>query len=236
MMKHVLRALALTLALLLTAGTALATPPGFLVYHGDREQKRIAITVDDIYDADVLRMMHELSVEHDVPFTYFVLGTQIREGDRDIWEDVIARGGEIGNHTWKHPYLTRIKIHNARNQILLTQERLDELLGYNYPLRLLRPPFGYYKEGSVNLLPMFYEYGVEKTVMWDVSYTDPQQAFDATQNGSILLFHTNYVDLACLKELIPMLKEAGYEMVSVSELLDMPPLETSEEKYVFPYR
>lgn len=236
MMKHVLRTLALTLALLMMASAALAYPPGFLVYHGDREQKRIAITVDDIYDENVLRMMHELSVEYDVPFTYFVLGTQIRESDKDIWEDVIARGGEVGNHTWKHPYLTRISIHNARNQILLTQEAFDNLLGYHYPLRLLRPPFGYYQEGDVNLLPMFYEYGVEKTVMWDVSYTDAQQAFDATQNGSILLFHTNYVDLECLKELIPMLLDAGYELVSVSELLGMEPLQTSEEKYVFPYR
>lgn len=235
-MKHIVRLLALTLCLTLLSTAALAVPPGFLVYHGDREVNKIAITIDDIYDENVLRMMHELSVEYNVPFTYFVLGTQIRETDKDIWEDVIARGGEVGNHTWKHPYLTRISIHNARNQILLTQEAWDNMLGYHYPLRLLRPPFGYYKEGSVNLLPMFYEYGVEKTVMWDVSYTDAQEAFKATQNGSILLFHTNYVDLACLKELIPMLLDAGYELVSVSELLGLEPLETSAEKYVFPYR
>lgn len=235
-MKRIIRLLVLTLCLTLLSSAALAVPPGFLVYHGDRETPRIAITVDDIYDENVLRMMHELSVEYDVPFTYFVLGTQIRESDRDIWEDVIARGGEVGNHTWKHPYLTRISIHNARNQILLTQEAWDNMLGYHYPLRLLRPPFGYYQEGEVNLLPMFYEYGVEKTVMWDVSYTDAEQAFKATQNGSILLFHTNYEDLKCLEELIPMLLDAGYELVSVSELLGMEPIQISEEKYVFPYR
>lgn len=235
-MRRIIRPFALALCLMLLCGAALAVPPGFLVYHGDREVRRIAITIDDIYDADVLRMMHELSVAYDVPFTYFVLGTQIRESDRDIWEDVIARGGEVGNHTWKHPYLTRISIHNARNQILLTQEAWDNLLGYHYPLRLLRPPFGYYQEGSVNLLPMFYEYGIEKTVMWDVSYTDPEQARSATQNGSILLFHTNYVDLACMKVLIPQLIEDGYELVTVSELLNMEALQTSEEKYVFPYR
>lgn len=235
-MKHIRRILAGVLLVMLLCSTSLAAPPGFLVYHGDREVKKIAITVDDCYDADVLRMMHELSLELDFPITWFVLGTQIRDEDKPIWESIIENGSEIGNHTWKHPYLTRIEIHNARNQILLTQERLDQLLGYHYPLRLLRPPFGYYKEGDVNLLDMFYEYGVEKTVLWDVSYTDPQVAFDSTENGSILLFHTNYVDLECLKVLIPMLKEAGYEMVTVSELLGMEPLQTSEEQYVFPYR
>ena len=72
--------------------------------------------------------------------------------------------------------------------------------------------------------------------MWDVSYTDAQQAFEATENGSILLFHTNYEDLNCLKELIPMLLEAGYELVTVSDLLGLEPIETGGEKYVFPYR
>ena len=235
-MKHLLRLFALSLAMILLSSAAFAYPPGFLVYNGDRGEKRIAITVDDCYDANVLRMMHELCVEYDFPITWFVLGTQIRDEDKALWEAIIAHGSEIGNHTWKHPYLTRIKIHNARNQILLTQERFDELLGYHYPLRLLRPPFGYYKENGVNLLDMFYEYGVEKTVMWDVSYTDPQLAFDATQNGSILLFHTNYEDLECLKVLIPMLLEEGYELVTVSDLLGMEPLQTGGEKYVFPYR
>ena len=235
-MKHLLRLFALVLAMTLLAASALAYPKGFVVYHGSREEKKIAITVDDCYDADVLRMMHELCVEYDFPITWFVLGTQLRDEDKGLWEAIITHGSEIGNHTWKHPYLTRIKIHNARNQILLTQERIDELLGYHYPLRLLRPPFGYYQEGEVNLLDMFYEYGVEKTVLWDVSHTDPQVAFDNTQNGSILLFHTNYEDLACLKVLIPMLLEEGYELVTVSELLGMESPQIGGEKYVFPYR
>lgn len=235
-MKHILRTFVLTLTMAMLGTAAFAYPPGFLVYNGDREVKRIAITVDDCYDANVLRMMHELSVEYDFPITWFVLGTQIRDEDKEVWEAIIAHGSEIGNHTWKHPYLTRISIHNARNQILLTQERLDELLGYHYPLRLLRPPFGYYKENGVNLLDMFHQYGVEKTVMWDVSYTDPETAFKETENGSILLFHTNYVDLECLKVLIPMLLEEGYELVTVSDLLGMEPLEIGGEKYIFPYR
>ena len=232
-MKQMFRLFALTLAMVLLTTAAFAYPPGFLVYHGDREVNKIAITVDDCYDANVLRMMHELCVEYDFPITWFVLGTQIRDEDKELWEAIIAHGSEIGNHTWKHPYLTEISKHNARNQILLTQERIDELLGYHYPLRLLRPPFG---EFTQELLNLFAEYGVEKTVLWDVSYTDPQEAFKHTENGSILLFHTNYVDYNCLVELIPMLQEAGYELVTVSDLIGMEPLQTSEEKYVFPYR
>jgi peptidoglycan/xylan/chitin deacetylase (PgdA/CDA1 family) len=232
-MKHMIRMLALLLCLMSLESAALAYPAGFLVLHGDQEQKRIAITVDDIYDSNVLKMMHELSLELDFPITWFVLGSQIRDEDKEVWESIIANGSEIGNHTWKHPDLTGISKHNARNQILLTQERIDELLGYHYPLRLLRPPFGKFTQELLNL---FDEYGVEKTIMWDVSNTDPQGAFKDTENGSILLFHTNYMDYHCMVELIPMLQEAGYELVTVSDLIGMEPLQTSEEKYIFPYR
>lgn len=54
--------------------------------------------------------------------------------------------------------------------------------------------------------------------------TDPEKAFKDTQNGSILLYHTRKADLECLRVLVPMLKDAGYELVTVSELLGMEPL------------
>ncbi len=235
MMKRLLRVLALALCLMV-ATPALAVAPGFVVYHGDREVNKIAITVDDCYDSNVLRMMHDLSVEEGIPLTFFVLGSQIRQEDKEIWEGILANGGEVGNHSWKHPNLAGISAHQARNQILMTQEAWDNLLGYHYPLRILRPPFGHFDGEKGNRLALFEEYGVEKTIMWDVSNIDPEQALRETENGSILLFHTNYADLNCLKVLIPMLKDKGYEMVTISELIGLEPLQTSNELYVFPYR
>ncbi len=231
-MKHLLRQTALTLAMLLVATAAFAYPPGFAVHHGDRETKRVAITIDDCWDFDVLRAMHELCVKYNVPVTWFVLGRQFKVEDREMWQGIIDHGSEIGNHLYNHIDLTTNKAYYSRNMILLSQERLDQTLGYHYPLRLLRPPYGNVDNASLNLLE---EYGVEKVILWDVSNTNVQGAFSDTQNGSILLFHTNYADLRCLEELIPMLLDAGYELVTVSELLGLEPLETSEELYVFPY-
>lgn len=236
-MKRFVRLLILTLCMMLIASTALAAlPAGFVVRNGDREQKKIAITVDDCYNKEILRQIHALSVELDFPITWFVIGAQFLDEDKEVWEDIIAHGSEIGNHTWKHSRLLNYDVYNARTQVLLPQERIDQLLGYHYPLRLFRPPYGDYKNEEKNFLNLFYEYGVEKVVLWDVSNTDPNAAFKATKNGSILLYHTNKADYDCLKVLIPMLKEAGYELVTVSELLGMDPLVCTEELYVYPYR
>ena len=224
-MKHIVRLLTLCLAVMLLASSALAAlPENYVVRNGDRNVNKVAITVDDGFGHEMIRAIHELSVELDFPITWFMVGFHFLPEEKDVWDDVIARGNEIGNHTWKHSKLLSFSTSNAHTQVRLCQERVDEVLGYHYPLRLLRPPYGQYKNSSKNFLNVFYEHGVEKVVLWDVSETDPHKAFKQVQNGSILLYHTNEKDYECLKVLVPMLREAGYELVTVSELLGLDPL------------
>ncbi len=224
-MKPIIRLLTLICCLLLCASTALAAlPENYVVYYGDRTVKKIAITVDDGWEMDKVRMIHELSVQYDFPITWFMVGTLIKPEDKELWDEIIAHGSEIGNHTWKHSRLLKFSLENGRVQVCKTQERIDEVLGYHYPLRLLRPPYGEFKNKEKNFLPVFHRYGVEKVVLWDVSQTDPYQAIKDVQNGSILLYHARQGDYECLKILIPMLLEEGYQLVTVSELLGLEPM------------
>ncbi len=225
-MQRLTRLLLLALCMALCVPTALAAdiPEDYVVHHGDRTQKKVAITVDDCYKAEYIKLIHELSVEYDFPITWFVVGICFRDGEEQVWHDIIAHGSEIGNHSWRHPSFLDYSIENVRVNVRKPQERIDEYLGYHYPLRLLRPPGGNYRNASRNCLPIFLEYGVEKVVLWDVSQTDAQKAFKDVQNGSILLYHTNKKDYECLQELVPMLLEEGYELVTVSELLGLEPL------------
>ncbi len=224
-MKHIVRLCLLIAALMLLVTSAFAVPEDYVVRNGDRDVPKVAITVDDGFGHDMIRAIHELSIELDFPITWFMVGYHFWPEEKELWDDIIARGNEIGNHTWKHSKLLKFSDENVRVQLTKCQERVDEVLGYHYPLRLLRPPYGGYKQGSRNLLPQFEKYGVEKVIMWDVSQTDPHKAFKEVQNGSILLYHTNKKDYECLKVLVPMLKEAGYQLVTVSELLNLEPLE-----------
>ncbi len=223
-MKHIVRLLLLTLCLLLTASAALALPENYVVRNGSRDVPKVAITVDDGWDLSYVRKIHDLCVEMDFPITWFMVGTQFRHEDKAMWEEVIAHGSEIGNHTWRHSRLLKFNISNGHPQTRLVQERVDEVLGYHYPLRLMRPPYGEYKNAEKNFLPIFEQYGVEKVILWDVSQTNAQKAFKSVKNGSILLYHTREADYQCIKQLVPMLREAGYQLVTVSELLELEPL------------
>lgn len=229
MKKFLLRLISLVCCICMLSTAALALPENYVVRNGDREVPKIAITVDDAWSIDMVRAIHELSVELDFPITWFVVGYNFNHEDKALWEEIIDHGDEIGNHTWKHSKLLSFSYSNAEVQVRLCQERVDEVLGYHYPLRLFRPPYGGYKNSEKNFLNVFYSKGVEKVVLWDVSQTDPEQAFKDTQNGSILLYHTLKKDLECLRVLVPMLKEAGYELVTVSDLLGMEPLVIERE-------
>ena len=224
-MKRMMRLLSLVLCLMLVQQTAFAAiPEDYVVRHGDRESKKIAITVDDGWNMDAVYKIHELSIELDFPVTWFIVGKLFCAEDRELWEDALAHGDEFGSHTWKHAQLLEYSESSADAQVRLSQERVDEVLGYHYPLRLLRPPFGHYMNSEKNFLPIFYAHGVEKVVLWDVAQTEPYQAFRDTQNGSILLYHARMADYECLKTLIPMLRDAGFEFVTVSDLLGLEPL------------
>ena len=127
---------------------------------------------------------------------------------------------------------------NIRNLLLRNQERLDEVLGFHYPMQVMRPPFGELYDADTGVgyvLKAIESAGYNHAVLWDVSQTNPDKCIHDVQNGSILLFHTLIDDLRCLQKLLPELKARGYEFVTVSEMLGMEPVATSTDLYVRDY-
>ena len=189
--------------------------------HGDRESPKVAITVDDCYNMKLMNEIIGLCEEYDVQVTFFLVGKALTEENRDTYLAALRAGCEFGNHTYSHSSLAVMSDHFALQAAERTQTALDEVLGFSYPMKLLRPPFGaLIRKDGPNVTEGLVRAGYE-VILWDVSQTSFGAAFKGTQNGSILLFHTNYPDVICLRELIPALLEAGFEPVTVSELLGL---------------
>ena len=216
--------------LLLITATAQAEND-FTVRHGDRESPRIAITIDDCYDIRQVQAAVALCQQYDVRMTFFVIGSALKYADTDAWQAVLDAGCEIGNHSWSHTDLTRLSAHKIKFQMLRTQQKVDEILGYHYPMQVLRPPQG---KTSNTVSKAVADIGYRAVARWDVSQTNASKAITDTQNGSILLYHARAKDIRCLTTLIPALLEQGYECVTVSELLDLPPITTAE--YIYTYQ
>lgn len=223
------RFLGMLLCLLLAVSTA-AAESGFTVRHGDREQPRVAITIDDCYDKEQVLAAVALCQEYDVHMTFFVIGKALKYADTEVWQAVLDAGCEIGNHSWSHTDLTRLNKHEIKFQMLRTQQKLDEVLGYHYPMRVLRPPQG---KTNQTVAQSVENIGYLCVAKWDVSQNDATQALKDVRNGSILLYHARARDLRCLTALIPALRTQGYECVTVSELMNLPPAVISDDIYVY---
>jgi peptidoglycan/xylan/chitin deacetylase (PgdA/CDA1 family) len=76
---------------------------GRSVWRGPRDRRALALTFDDGPGESTPEIL-EILAEHAVPATFFQCGANV---DRlpEIAFEVAARGHEIGNHSYSHPYL-----------------------------------------------------------------------------------------------------------------------------------
>src|SRR5690554_7474510 len=85
------------------------------------DKKSVALTFDDgpnqTYSLEVLKLLEKYQAKA----TFFYIGNQI-EANLDVVEQVVAKGHEIGNHTWSHPDLTKISPEEVKQEIESTSE------------------------------------------------------------------------------------------------------------------
>ena len=239
------RVLALALCLCALVSFACAEETGletFAVKHGSRESKKVAITVDDCYKtatewitADV-----ELCKQYGIHITFFPIVKTgcLEEKYRDLWQSVLDAGCEIGCHGYQHLRLGSFDYWTLVKRLGRWQEELDKTLGYHYQTRWLRPPYGSIDGGKKlndkQVTSALKRFGFDHYVHWEVSETkNMQKALEDIKPGSILLFHSKKKDTHFLEQLIPVLQEQGYEMVTLSELFGFDSPETGEELYVY---
>ena len=183
----------------------------------DYNDKVIALTFDDgpsKYTDELIEYLYQ----NNCKATFFVLGNKVKNY-QDILNKSISYGNEIGNHSYNHKWLIKLKKEEMINQIEKTQNLIYEYTGY-IPT-LLRPTYGSINstlKNSTNL----------KIVLWNVDTLDwKYKSVDkivsrATKNlkpGNIILMHDIYKrTYEAVKKIVPILKENGYKCVTISEL------------------
>lgn len=184
----------------------------------DPEKKLVAFTFDDgptAYYDDLLDILEANGMHA----TFFVWGKQYNDGYKDDIERLVSLGCELGNHTWSHPYLTKLTADEIADEIEKTRALLESITGIkDY---LVRPPYG-----SANMTVM--DTVKVPLINWSVDTADwnngTYEAVYSTlteevQDGDVVLMHASYkFTMEAVRDAIPVLIEQGYQIVSVSEL------------------
>ncbi|MCI8598523.1 MAG: polysaccharide deacetylase family protein [Lachnospiraceae bacterium] len=184
-----------------------------------QEPKKIALTFDDgphkIYTEKLLDGL----AERNVKATFFLLGTNI-EGKEDIVKRIAEEGHLIGNHTYYHVDITRLKQEEACKEILDTSESITEITGQ--PVEYVRPPFGNWDkelECEVMMIPIFWSVD---TLDWTTGNVDQivQKVVTDVEENDIILMHDSYDStVKAALRIIDLLQAEGYEFVTADELI-----------------
>jgi peptidoglycan-N-acetylglucosamine deacetylase len=191
-------------------------------------QRVVAITFDDgpnpVYTPQVLEIFSEAKGKA----TFFMIGEQMRNHP-EVVKQVAAGGHQVGNHTYTHPKLSQLNTAECLEELEQTEKVIEELTGRK-PV-IFRPPYLDYNQDTVSLLqkkryPMIGALNLEAQD-WEQPGVEHilEKSRNAVKNGSILIFHDGFGDrsqtIEAVRMLVSELTSQGYQLVTVSELLDL---------------
>lgn len=182
-----------------------------------KSDKLVAFTFDDGPSYNTIKIVNTL-VKYDSKATFFLVGNQVEKYAKTM--DVLVKNGmDIGNHTYSHKELTKLRDKEILKEIDLTNEVIYNKTGIK-PM-FLRPSYGAMNKRIKKLSTM-------PIIIWNIDTLDwkyhnsnkiKDKILKYVSDGDIILMHDTYVaTLNAVEMVIPELKKQGYKIVSVSEL------------------
>ena len=197
-----------------------ALPHAVLIGRGAPDRRRVALTFDDGPGAMTEAYLDALEAAG-ARATFFVVGETCAQ-HRSALRAIVARGHEVAGHGYTHRPFPSLPAAELRDEL----ERTSGLLPPARYRALVRPPGGRVSPGSVARCAR----AGYTTVLWSVDSDDcrsdsPAQlianlAPGRLSPGDIILLHEGQPwTLEALPPVLHALREAGYQMVTVSELV-----------------
>lgn len=223
---------------LITGQRWLAPPRPYIMDRSARRSENLVVlTFDDGPDAEQTPAILDILQDKAAPAVFFTLGQNVLKAP-DVARRIVADGHEIGSHTFFHPNTDAISETRLTAELNALQRLLRAVTGQGTVLfrtpygwgtgpasgREARPlalidGLGYLTIGSDVVPPDW-----ERATVDDLLY----HTFAGLEGGGsrVIVLHDAGGDrsatIAALPQMIDALREAGYRIVSLSELLEIP--------------
>ncbi len=184
----------------------------------DPNKVTIALTFDDGPNGKRTLELIDFLEKNNCAATFFNVGNKLKNGKTAVLK-VYNSHSEIAYHSYKHAYLTKQTASEIQEEFKKSDDLLYDITGSHF--KLIRPPYGSYNDDVVSTLPLSF-------ILWnldtnDWKYRDANHAKEYVmknyKDGAIILFHDSYNDsVEAVKMIVPLLKEKGVQITSVSRL------------------
>lgn len=194
------------------------------IYSVDTDEAKVALSFDAAWGNEDTQKLLDTMKKNDVKATFFMTGDWIEKYPEDV-KAIAADGHELGNHSENHKQMSKLSAEECKTEIMTPHEKVKKLTGVD--MQVFRPPYGDYNDTLIKTLKECNYHGIQ----WDVDSLDWKDYSADTilskvlnhknlRNGSIILCHNGGKHTAeCLDQLIQGLKEKGFTLVKMSELI-----------------
>lgn len=189
--------------------------------------KYIALTFDDgpsSFTPQILQVLKDKGVKA----TFFNLGNESKK-QPDLTKQVVANGNELASHTNTHQNLPNLDRDALRGEITSAFDVLKGNAGLD-SLQMMRAPYGAFTQVEWARAGDL----IGTNVIWNIDTLDWKRpgadaiknaVLSSARNGSIVLMHdgggNRSQDVEALPGIIDGLHQAGYTLVTVSELMKL---------------
>lgn len=192
------------------------------IYSVETPNKQVALTFDCAWGADDIPSIIDTLVSNDVNAAFFMVGDWIKK-----YPDAVRLLGEnnleLGNHSDSHAHVNNLSYEKNIEDMKACNEKIKNLTGKD--TRFYRGPYGEYNNTVIQAAESLNM----KVIQWDIDTLDYtgktademcERIKKKLRNGSIILIHndTEYTAKG-LQQIINCIKEEGYEIVPLSELI-----------------
>lgn len=192
----------------------------FLPKRVNPKKKLIAFSFDDGPSRKNTEKILKTLNKNNARATFFMLGQNAKYYP-DLVKKVEESGNEVAGHSWNHPLLTKLGKKGVKKQMSQMNEAIASVTGSD--VGLLRPPYG-----SINRT-------VKKAVkdpliLWSIDTLDwktlnadktAEAILTQAKDGDIILMHDIHAPTAeAVKKVLPKLEKKGFQVCTVSELLE----------------
>ena len=201
-------------------------PPNGVLTRLPGDGNLLALTVDDGASTDVVAAFAGFCRDSGTRITFFVNGANASWSVIAPLLRPMVDSGQIqmGNHTWSHPYLTRIGAAAVTDQIQRNKTFLQNTYGVD-GTPFFRPPYGVHDATTDNIAA---DLGYPTVTLWSGTVGDSrvineqqligyaQQAFQGQQ---IVLAHANRPPIThCYTQLLDIIASRNLQTVTLNDV------------------
>ncbi len=192
------------------------------IYKGLEDEKKIAFACNVVWGEEYLPQMLKLLKDNKIEITFFI-GGQWAEKNEELLKTIHKDQHELGNHGYKHQYHSKLTPEANKQEIQRTEEIVKRITGFK--TELFAPPYG---DINDTVIASAEALGY-KVIMWSIDTIDwntrdynkiLQRLEKKHHNGAIVLMHPTKVTIEALPQMIENLKNQGYEITTVSDVIE----------------